>query len=89
MQAIRDCPFVSRRAAMVKVLADGVPERDELLASLLRDPRLGPVVLLVQKQDSKPEEVSPAEAAWLMAGSLLELLEIGGPDEVRQADRAA
>ena len=84
VQAIRDCPFVSRRAAMVKVLADGVPERDELLASLLRDPRLGPVVLLVQKQDSKPEEVSPAEAACLMAGSLLELLEIGGPDEVRQ-----
>ncbi len=84
VQAIRDCPFVSRRVAMVKVLADGVPERDELLASLLRDPRLGPVVLLVQKQDRKPEEVSPAEAAWLMAGSLLELLEIGGPDAVRQ-----
>ncbi len=84
VQAIRDCPFVSRRVAMVKVLADGVPERDELLASLLRDPRLGPVVLLVQKQDREPEEVSPAEAAWLMAGSILELLEIGGPDEVRQ-----
>jgi hypothetical protein len=84
VQAIRDCPFVSRRVAMLKVLADGAPERDELLASLLRDPRLGPVVLLVQKQDREPEEVSPAEATWLMAGSLLELLEIGGPDAVRQ-----
>jgi hypothetical protein len=84
VQAIRDCPFVSRRAAMVKVLAGGVPERDELLASLLRDPQLGPGVLLVQKQDRKPDEVSSAEAAWLMAGSLLELLEIGGPDAVRQ-----
>ena len=29
-------------------------------------------------------EVSPAEAAWLMAGSLLEFLEIGGPDAVRE-----
>ena len=26
--------------------------------------------------------MSPAEAAWLMAGSVLELLEIGGPDAV-------
>jgi hypothetical protein len=84
VQAIRDCPFVSRQVVLVKVLADGVPERDELLASLLRDPQLGPVVLLAQKQDRKPEEVSPAEAAWLMAGSLLELLEIGGPDAVRE-----
>jgi len=69
---------------MVKVLAGGVPERDGLLASLLRDPQLGPVVLLVQKQDRKPEEVSPAEAAWLMAGSILELLEIAGPGAVRE-----
>ena len=82
VQAIRDCPFLSRRVALLKTLAGGVPEADELLASLLRDPELGPVVLLAQKQDSKPEEVSPAEAAWLMAGSLLELLEIGGPDAV-------
>ena len=84
VQAIRDCPFLSRRVALLKTLAVGVPEGDELLASLLRDPELGPVVLLAQKQDSKPEEASPAEAAWLMAGSLLELLEIGGPDAVRE-----
>jgi len=84
VQAIRDCPFLSRRAALVKVLAGGVPERDELPARLLHDPQLGPVVLLAQKQDRKPEEVSPAQAAWLMAGSLLELLEIGGPDAVRE-----
>jgi len=84
VQAIRDCPFLSRRVALLKTLAGGVPEGDELLASLLRDAELGPVVLLAQKQDSKPEEASPAEAAWLMAGSLLELLEIGGPDAVRE-----
>ncbi|MBV9448186.1 MAG: hypothetical protein JO345_20065 [Streptosporangiaceae bacterium] len=84
VQAIRDCPFVSRQVAMVNVLAAAVPEGEELLAGLLRDPELGPVVLLADKQDRKPEEVSPAEAAWLMAGSLLEFLEIGGPDAVRE-----
>lgn len=41
-------------------------------------------MLLAEKQDRKPGEVSPAEGAWLMAGSLLEFLEIGGPDAVRE-----
>ena len=83
VQAIRDCPFLSRKAAMLNVLVGGVPEGDELLASLLSDPELGPVVLLAQQRDREPDEVSPEEAAWLMAGSILELLEIGGPDAVR------
>jgi hypothetical protein len=68
---------------MLNVLADGIPEGDELLARLLRDPELGPVVLLAQTRDHEPDEVSPEEAAWLMAGSILELLEIAGPDTVR------
>ena len=84
VQAIRDCPFVSRRVAMLQTLVKAVPEGDDLLAGLLCDPELGPVVLLAEKQDRKPGEVSPAEAAWLMAGSLLEFLEIGGPDAVRE-----
>jgi hypothetical protein len=83
VQAIRDCPFLPRKAAMLNVLAEGIPEGDELLARLLRDPELGPVVLLAQKRDREPDEVSPEEAAWLMAGSILELLEIAGPDAVR------
>jgi hypothetical protein len=83
VQAIRDCPFLSRKAAMLNVLAAGIPEGDELLASLQHDRELGPVVLLAQKQDREPDEVSPEEAAWLMAGSVLELLEIAGPDAVR------
>jgi hypothetical protein len=83
VRAIRDCPFLCRKAAMLNVLAGGIPEGDELLASLPRDPELGPVALLVQKRDRDPDEVSPEEAAWLMAGSILELLEIGGPDAVR------
>jgi hypothetical protein len=84
VQAIRDCPFVSRRVALLQTLVKSVPEGGELLASLLGDPELGPVALLAEKQDRRPDEVSPAEAAWLMAGSVLELLEIGGPDTVRE-----
>jgi hypothetical protein len=84
VQAIRDCSILSRRVALLKTLVNAVPEGDELLASLLRDPELGPVALLAEKQDCRPDEVSPAETAWLMAGSVLELLEIGGPDAVRE-----
>jgi len=84
VQAIRDCSFLSRQVALLKTLVNAVPEGDELLASLLHDPELGPVGLLAEKQDRRPDEVGPAEAAWLMAGSVLELLEIGGPDAVRE-----
>ena len=84
VQAIRDCSFLSRRVALLKTLVSAVPEGDELLASLLRDPELGPVALLAEKHDRRPDEVSPAEAAWLMAGSILELLEIAGPGAVRE-----
>ena len=84
VQAILDCSFLSRRVALLQALVNAVPEGDELLASLLRDPELGPVALLAEKHDSRPDEVSPAEAAWLMAGSILELLEIAGPGAVRE-----
>ena len=84
VQAIRDCSFLSRQIGLLKTLVNAVPEGDELLASLLRDPELGPVTLLAEKHDRRPDEVSPAEAAWLMAGSILELLEIGGPGAVRE-----
>jgi len=48
VQAIRDCSFLSRRVALLKTLVNAVPEGDELLASLLRDPELGPVALLAE-----------------------------------------
>lgn len=82
VQAVRDCPFLSRQATMLNVLRVAVPEGEQLLSGLLQDPGLGPVALLARRQDLEPEEVSPAEAAWLMTGSVLELLEIGGPDAV-------
>ena len=84
MQAVRDCPFLSRRVALLKTLARSVPEGTELLAELIRDPALGPVVLLAERDDLSPQDADPDEAAWIMAGSLLELLEIGGPEAVRE-----
>ena len=84
VQAVRDCPFLSRRVALLKTLADSVPEGTELLAELIRDPDLGPVVLLAERDDLSPQDVEPDEAAWIMAGSLLELLEVGGPVAVRE-----
>ena len=84
VQAVRDCPFLSRRLALLKTLASSVPEGTELLAELTRDPELGPVVLLAEKQDLSPEDASPDEGAWIMVGSLLELLEIAGPEAVRE-----
>ncbi len=82
VQAVRDCPFVSRQGAMLHVLSVAVPEGEQLLSSLLGDPELGPVTLLARRGDIDPAEVSPAEAAWLMTGSILELFEIGGPEAV-------
>ena len=46
-------------------------------------PGAGPGCPAHAEADSKPDEVSLEEAAWLMAGSILELPEIGGPDAVR------
>jgi hypothetical protein len=84
VQAVRDCPFLSRRVALLQTLTRSVPEGAELLAELIRDPALGPVVLLADRENRRPEDASPEEAAWIMAGSLLELLEIGGPGAARE-----
>jgi hypothetical protein len=84
VQAVRDCPFLSRRVALLTTLARSVPEGTELLAELIRDPALGPVVLLAERDDLSPQDATPDEAAWIVAGSLLELLEIGGPAAVRE-----
>ena len=80
VQAVRDCPFLSRRVALLKTLARSVPEGSELI----RDPALGPVVLLAERDDLSPQDATSEEAAWIMAGSVLELLEIGGPEAVRE-----
>lgn len=43
LQAVRDCPFVSRQATMLNVLSVAGPGRRELLSGLLRPQRAGVV----------------------------------------------
>jgi len=82
LRAIDDCPFVTRRVALLQTLAGAVPEGPRILADLSRDPARRPVALLARRAEVRPENATPEEAAWMMTGSLLELLELGGPEAV-------
>lgn len=82
LQAIDDCPFVTRRVALLQTLASSVPEGTQLLADLARDPSHRPIAVLAQRADIRPGNATPEEASWMVAGSLLELLELGGPESV-------
>jgi hypothetical protein len=84
LAAIDDCPFVTRRVALLQTLADAVPEGPQILADLSRDPRRSPVALLARRSDLRPENATAEEATWMMVGSLLELLELGGPEAVTE-----
>jgi hypothetical protein len=84
VQAIDDCPFVTRRVALLQTLASVVPEGPQLLDDLARDPGRRPVVLLARRPDLRPPDATPEEATWMMTGTLLELLELGGPEAVTE-----
>lgn len=82
LQAIDDCPFVTRRVALLQTLVRDVPEGAQILADLARDPRRRPIAVLAQRADIHPGNASAEEAGWMITGSLLELLELGGPEAV-------
>jgi hypothetical protein len=82
LQAIDDCPFVTRRIALLQTLVRDVPEGPQILANLARDPGQRPIALLAQRSDIRPGNATAEEAGWMMVGSLLELLELGGPEAV-------
>ncbi len=84
LAAIDDCPFVTRRTALLQTLAGAVPEGPQLLNDLARDPGHRPVVLLARRPDLHPSDATPEEATWMMVGTLLELLELGGPEAVTE-----
>jgi hypothetical protein len=84
LQAIDDCPFVTRRVALLQTLASAVPEGPQLLSKLARDPEHGPVVLLARRPQLRPPDATPEEATWMMVGTFLELLELGGPAAVTE-----
>jgi hypothetical protein len=82
LQAVRDCPFIVRRVAMVNVLSLALPEWDELAAHLSQDRELWPIILLMRMDEMDPARVSPEEALMIMTGSMLQMLELGGPEAV-------
>jgi hypothetical protein len=82
LQAVRECPFIIRRVAMMTVLSHALPEWDELAMRLSRDRELWPIVLLMRKDELDPGRVSPEDAFMIMTASVLELLELGGPEAV-------
>ena len=82
LAAIDDCPFVTRRVALLQTLVGAVPEGPRLLADLSRDSGHRPVALLARRAEVRPAKATPEEATWMMIGSILELLELGGPEAV-------
>ena len=82
LDAVRECPFIIRRVAMLIMLSHTLPEWDDLITRLRRDRELWPLVLLMRKDELDPRRVSPEDALMIMAGSVLELLELGGPEAV-------
>jgi hypothetical protein len=82
LQAVRDCQFITRKAAMLNILSLAIPEGPELLAELSRDPELSPIALLMCRDDLDPAQTSADQAEMVMIGSFLELLELGGPEIV-------
>ena len=80
LDAVRECPFIIRREAMLDVLSLALPEWDDLITRLSQDRELWPIVLLMRKDELDPAQVSPEDALTIMVGSILELLELGGPE---------
>jgi len=79
---VRDCPFIVRRVAMVSELSVALPEWDELATRLSRDRELWPIVLLMRMDEMDPALASPEDALLIMTGSMLQMLELGGPEAV-------
>ncbi|WP_245642550.1 hypothetical protein [Nonomuraea candida] len=81
LQAVRDCPFRTRVAAMLRVLADALPGR-RLPHDLRDDPVLGPAVWtqLVDAGELDPGSLSEREHLLLGAENFLSVLELAGPE---------
>lgn len=81
LQAVRECPFRTRAAAMLNILAETLPDGRALLHGLRRDPVLGPAALtyLVDVGELDPSAIGHGEHLLLVAENFLTLLELGGP----------
>ncbi|MGW4797801.1 hypothetical protein ACWEPC_35810, partial [Nonomuraea sp. NPDC004297] len=90
LQAVRDCPFRTRAAAMLTVLAETLPEGQDLIRDLRRDPVLAPTALtfLVDEGEVDPGTLDGRERLLLGAENFLTLLELGGPQTLIDQLRA-
>ncbi|MFC7588896.1 hypothetical protein ACFQYP_38280 [Nonomuraea antimicrobica] len=84
LQAVRDCPFRTRTAAMLTVLAEALPQGRALVRDLRHDPVLGPaaVSLLMDDGEIDPGALGEREQLLLGAENFLTLLELGGPESL-------
>ncbi|MFB4267184.1 hypothetical protein [Nonomuraea sp. GTA35] len=82
LQAIRDCSFRTRAAAMLAVLAEALPQGGALVRHLRHDPVLAPTALtfLVDAGEADPAALDQREHLLLGAENFLTLLELGGPE---------
>ncbi|WP_306363277.1 hypothetical protein [Nocardia sp. CC227C] len=84
LQAIRDCPFRGRAAAMLRILGLALPDGPRFLRGLRGDPVLTPLVVaqLVSDGELSMVDITDDEGLLAMTESMLQLLEIGGPAAV-------
>lgn len=87
LDGVRDCPFRTRAAAMLAVLAANVPDRSTFLGGLRADRQLGPIAtqMLAEDGELSMDELTPEEALRAMAEQFIHLLELGGFDAVADA----
>ncbi len=87
LDAVRSCPFRHRAAAMLDALCTAQPDRTALLQRLRSDPALGPIAVqfLVEDEELDPDSLTERESLLAVTEQLIQLLEIAGPDAVRES----
>jgi hypothetical protein len=87
LDAVRGCPFRTRAAAMLDVLAHTAPDRSAFLHGLRADRQLGPIVTqsLIEDGELTFDELDPEEGLRAMTEQFIHLLEIGGTDALAEA----
>ncbi|MDR7302265.1 hypothetical protein [Haloactinomyces albus] len=86
IDAVRDCPFRSRAAAMLDVLVDARPDGTALLHRLRSDESIGPLATSALMTDGQLEQEDLTEREQLLGltEQLTHTLEVAGPDSLRE-----
>jgi hypothetical protein len=87
LDAARTCLFRTRAAVMLDAISATAPEPAALLWDLRDDPALAPLALkaLLDLGELGLDDLTDREQALVMTEMTMELLEMGGPDAVRDA----